>query len=39
LFRQCACHVVDEMASGSDEHGEAGIGPETLRIHDWVPEG
>ncbi|KAM0891006.1 hypothetical protein ACQ4PT_026683 [Festuca glaucescens] len=27
------------MASGSDDLGEAGIGPETLRVHDWVPEG
>jgi hypothetical protein len=31
--------MLNEMVSGSDEHGEAGIGPETLRIHDWVPEG
>jgi hypothetical protein len=31
--------MLDEMASGSDDLGEAGIGPETLCIHDWVPEG
>jgi hypothetical protein len=34
LFHQCARHVLDEMASGSDDHGEEGIGTETLRIHD-----
>jgi hypothetical protein len=39
LFRQCARHVLDETVSGSDDLGEAGIGSETLRIHDWVPEG
>jgi hypothetical protein len=39
LFRQCAWDVLDKMASGSDDLGEAGIGSETLRIHDWVPEG
>jgi hypothetical protein len=38
-FRQCALYLLDEMASGSDDLGEAGVGPETLRIHDWVPEG
>ncbi|KAM0923537.1 hypothetical protein ACQ4PT_005477 [Festuca glaucescens] len=27
------------MASGSDDLGEARVGPETLRVHDWVPEG
>ncbi|KAM0905549.1 hypothetical protein ACQ4PT_017300 [Festuca glaucescens] len=27
------------MASDSDDLGEAGVGPETLRVHDWVPEG
>ncbi|KAM0896486.1 hypothetical protein ACQ4PT_023140 [Festuca glaucescens] len=27
------------MASGSDDLGEVGVGPETLRVHDWVPEG
>jgi hypothetical protein len=30
-FRQCAYHLLDEMASGSDDLGEAGVGPETLR--------
>jgi hypothetical protein len=34
LFRQCARHMLDEMASGSDDHGEVGIGLKTLRIHD-----
>jgi hypothetical protein len=38
-FRQCARHMLDEMASGNDDLGEAGVRPETLRIHDWVPEG
>ncbi|KAM0911757.1 hypothetical protein ACQ4PT_013237 [Festuca glaucescens] len=38
-FRQCARHLLDEMASGSDDLGEAGVGPETLHVHDWVPEG
>ena len=38
-FRHCAHHLLDEMASGSDDRGEAGVGPETLRVHDWVPEG
>ncbi|KAM0922489.1 hypothetical protein ACQ4PT_006018 [Festuca glaucescens] len=38
-FRQCACHLLDEMVSGRDDLGEAGVGPETLRVHDWVPEG
>ena len=30
-----------EMASGGDPgvFGEAGIGPEIYRVHDWVPEG
>ncbi|KAM0908934.1 hypothetical protein ACQ4PT_015120 [Festuca glaucescens] len=27
------------MVSGSDDLGEADVGPETLRVHDWVPEG
>ncbi|KAM0827872.1 hypothetical protein ACQ4PT_067900 [Festuca glaucescens] len=27
------------MASGSDDLGEAGVGPETLHVHNWVPEG
>ncbi|KAK1692732.1 hypothetical protein QYE76_009429 [Lolium multiflorum] len=27
------------MASGGDDLGEAGVGPETRRVHDWVPEG
>ena len=29
------------MASSGDPgvFGEAGIGPEILRVHDWVPEG
>ncbi|KAM0837975.1 hypothetical protein ACQ4PT_061289 [Festuca glaucescens] len=27
------------MASGGDDLGEAGIGPKTRRVHDWVPEG
>jgi hypothetical protein len=31
--------VLDEMASNNDNLGEAGVGPKTLRIHDWVPEG
>jgi hypothetical protein len=31
--------LLDEMASGSDDLGEAGVGPETLRIDDWVPKG
>ena len=38
-FRQCARHLLDEMASGDDDLGEAGVGPETRRVHDWVPEG
>ncbi|KAM0854097.1 hypothetical protein ACQ4PT_050657 [Festuca glaucescens] len=38
-FRQCVRHLLDEMASGSDDLGEAGVGPETIRVHDWVPEG
>jgi hypothetical protein len=38
-FRQCAHHLLDEMASGSDDLGEARVGPETLRVHDWVTEG
>jgi hypothetical protein len=31
--------MLDKMASGSNDLSEAGIGLETLRIHDWVPEG
>ncbi|KAM0902784.1 hypothetical protein ACQ4PT_019064 [Festuca glaucescens] len=27
------------MASGGDDLGEAGVGQETRRVHDWVPEG
>ncbi|XP_047078838.1 uncharacterized protein LOC124689334 [Lolium rigidum] len=27
------------MASGGDDLGEAGVGLETRRVHDWVPEG
>ncbi|KAM0827352.1 hypothetical protein ACQ4PT_068254 [Festuca glaucescens] len=27
------------MASGGDDLCEAGVGPETRRVHDWVPEG
>ncbi|KAK1683037.1 hypothetical protein QYE76_043885 [Lolium multiflorum] len=38
-FRHCALHLLDGMASGSDDLGEAGVGPETRRVHDWVPEG
>jgi hypothetical protein len=32
-------HQLDEMASGGDDLGEAGVRPETHRVHDWVPEG
>jgi hypothetical protein len=38
-FRSCALHLLDKMASGSDNLGEAGVGLETLRVHDWFPEG
>ncbi|KAM0886751.1 hypothetical protein ACQ4PT_029493 [Festuca glaucescens] len=38
-FRHCARYLLDEMASGGDDLGEAGIGPETRRVHDWVPKG
>jgi hypothetical protein len=31
--------VLDEVASDIDDLGEAGVWPETLHIHDWVPEG
>ncbi|KAM0920763.1 hypothetical protein ACQ4PT_007324 [Festuca glaucescens] len=27
------------MASGGDDLGEAGVEPETRRVHDWVPKG
>jgi hypothetical protein len=33
-FRQCVCHLLDEVASRSDDLGEAGVGPETLHVHD-----
>ncbi|KAK1611905.1 hypothetical protein QYE76_035578 [Lolium multiflorum] len=38
-FRHCALHLLDGMASGGDDLGEAGVGPETRRVHNWVPEG
>jgi hypothetical protein len=34
LFRHCARHLLDKMASSGDDLGEAGVGPETRRVHD-----
>jgi hypothetical protein len=33
-FRHCARHLLDEMANGGDDLGEAGVGPETRLVHD-----